>query len=331
MKLRFILTILLGAALLSAALPAAAKKHYGDRKQSRAFIQMMVSKHGFKADEVRNTLNEAKKNGDVLDAMDRPAEAMPWYRYRAIFMNQERIDAGAQFLRDNRKMLQAAETKYGVPAEVIVAIIGVETRYGQRMGDFRVLDALATLSFDYPKRGDFFKSELEQFLLMCREEKLDPAVPTGSYAGAMGLPQFMPSSYRHYAVDFNGDGHRDLWHEPDDVIGSIANYLGSRGWQRGQEIAAQVTGNPDKADNFESSRLEPLNRFGELVKAGVRTELKAETDAPAGILELEGKDDPEYWVALRNFFVITTYNRSPLYAMAVFQLGHAIRAADLAN
>jgi membrane-bound lytic murein transglycosylase B len=212
-----------------------------------------------------------------------------------------------------------------------VAIIGVETRYGQRTGDYRVLDALATLGFDYPKRGEFFQSELEHFLLMCREEKIDPTQPLGSYAGAMGLPQFMPSSYRHYAVDFNGDGHRDLWKEPEDVIGSIANYLGSRGWQRGQEIAAAVKTGADKADNFKPSRLDPLNRYGEFVSAGIRTDLRADAAAPAGILELEGQNDMEYWVGLRNFFVITTYNRSPLYAMAVFQLSQAIRAADLAT
>ncbi|MGH8459534.1 MAG: lytic murein transglycosylase B, partial [Nevskiales bacterium] len=247
-------------------------------------------------------------------------------KYRAIFMNNERIDRGTEFMQQHRATLQAAEDQYGVPAEIIVAIIGVDTWYGRNTGGFRVLDALATLAFDYPHRADFFRSELEQFLLMCREEKMDPARPMGSYAGAMGLPQFMPSSFRGYAVDFNGNGQRDLWNETEDVIGSVANYLASRGWRRGEAIAGQARGDTDAAEDFEFSRLEPLNRFNEITSRGVRIDLKAAPDAPAGVLELEGDDDDEYWVALKNFFVITTYNRSAMYAMAVFQLGQAVKA-----
>ena len=303
---------------------------YADHDDAPAFIQRMVKQHGFPAGEVRRILDEAERQKSVLKAMERPAEkALPWYKYRAIFMNNERIDRGAEFMGKNRQTLRDAEDKYGVPAEIIVAIIGVETWYGRNTGSFRVLDALTTLAFDYPKRADFFRAELEQFLLMCREENLDPALPKGSYAGAMGLPQFMPSSFRHYAIDFNGNGRRDLWNETEDVIGSVANYLASRGWRRGESIAAQVKGSANTAGDFEFSRLDPLNRFDAITAAGVHVDLKASPDAPAGILELEGNRDEEYWVALKNFFVITTYNRSPMYAMAVFQLGQAVKAKTI--
>ncbi len=322
---RHYLPLLFSFACFTFTLPAQAD--YGDHEDAPAFVQRMTNQHGFTATEVRKILDEAEQQDKVLSAMKRPAEkALPWYKYRAIFMNRERIDRGVEFIQENRTTLQAAEEKYGVPAEIIVAIIGVETWYGRNTGGFRVLDALATLAFDYPRRADFFRSELEQYLLMCREEKINPGTPMGSYAGAMGLPQFMPSSFRGYAVDFNGNGQRDLWNENEDVIGSVANYLASRGWRRGEGIAGQVRGDTDAAEDFEFSRLEPLNRFTDITAAGVRVDIKGAPDAPAGVLELEGDDDDEYWVAFKNFFVITTYNRSAMYAMAVFQLSQAIKA-----
>jgi membrane-bound lytic murein transglycosylase B len=319
--------------LLTLALFAAnAHADYADHDEAPAFIQHMTKQHGFSAADVRKILDEAEQQDRVLQAMQRPAEkALPWYKYRRIFINNDRIDRGAEFMRQHQQTLRAAEEKYGVPAEIIVAIIGVETWYGRNVGSFRVLDALATLAFDYPRRAPFFRSELEQYLLMCREEKMNPAKPVGSYAGAMGLPQFMPSSFRHYAVDFNGNGRRDLWNETEDVIGSVANYLASRGWRRGEPIAAQVRGDTDAAEDFEFSRLEPLNRFSDITAAGVRVDVQTAPEAPAGVLELEGDDDDEYWVALKNFFVITTYNRSPMYAMAVFQLGQAVKAKLIAG
>lgn len=318
--------------LLCAVVTPIAQADYADHADAPAFIQRMVSQHGFAAADVRKVLDEAEQLDKVLDAMQRPAEkALPWYKYRAIFMNNERINRGADFMREHQATLQAAEEKYGVPAETIVAIVGVETWYGKNVGSYRVLDALATLAFDYPKRADFFRSELEQYLLMSREEKMNPGKPVGSYAGAMGLPQFMPSSFRHYAVDFNGNGKRDLWNETEDVIGSVANYLASRGWRRGEAISAQARDSADAVTNFEFSRLEPLNHFGEITAAGVRVDLQARPEAPAGILALEGSNGDEYWVALKNFFVITTYNRSPMYAMAVFQLGQAVKAKMIAG
>lgn len=328
MRLTYRAALLFSILLTAPLLPAHAD--YADHDDADAFVQRMVTQHGFSADEVRKRLGEAERQKSILKAIARPAEkALPWYKYRAIFMNNERIDRGAEFLGQHRKTLQAAEEKYGVPAEVIVAIIGVETWYGRNTGSYRVLDALATLAFDYPRRADFFRSELEQFLLMCREENMDPTGPTGSYAGAMGLPQFMPSSFRHYAVDFNGNGKRDLWGETEDVIGSVANYLASRGWRRGEAVAAQVREGRQAAGNFGFSRLEPLNRFGEISAAGLQVDLDAGADDPAGVLALEGNRDEEYWVALKNFFVITTYNRSPMYAMAVFQLGQAVKAKTI--
>lgn len=320
----------LPALLVSGLFISPVQANYANHGDAPAFVQRMVSKHGFSAAEVRQILGEAEQKDNVLEAMQRPAEkALPWYKYRAIFMNSERIKLGAEFMRQNRVTLDAVEAKYGVPAEIIVAIIGVETWYGKNVGSFRVLDALATLAFDFPRRADFFRSELEQFLLMCREEKMDPLKPVGSYAGAMGLPQFMPSSFRNYAVDYNASGRRDLWNEREDVIGSVANYLASRGWRRGEGIAAQARGDTDVLEDFEFSRLDPLHRFADVTATGVRVNLNAKPEAPAGVLELEGDDDDEYWVALKNFFVITTYNRSPMYAMAVFQLGQAVKAQSL--
>ncbi len=318
--------------LMWMAIAPMAQADYADHDNAPAFIQRMVSQHGFTAAEVRKILDEAEQQDKVLAAMKRPAEkALPWHKYRNIFMNNERINRGAEFMQENQATLKAAEDKYGVPAEIIVAIIGVETWYGRNVGSFRVLDALATLAFDYPPRQDFFRSELEQYLLMSREEKMDPGKPVGSYAGAMGLPQFMPSSFRHYAVDFNGNGRRDLWNETEDVIGSVANYLASRGWRRGEAISAQVKSGISASKDFEFSRLEPLNRFADITSAGIQADLQASPEAPAGILALEGSNGQEYWVALKNFFVITTYNRSPMYAMAVFQLSQAVKAKLIAG
>lgn len=322
---------ILAAIILALGAPMA-QADYADHEYAATFIQRMVSQHGFAAADVRKVLDEAEQQDRVLSAMQRPAEkALPWHKYRNIFLNNERINRGAEFMQEHQATLKAAEDKYGVPPEIIVAIIGVETWYGRNVGSFRVLDALSTLAFDYPPRADFFRSELEQYLLMSREEKMDPGKPVGSYAGAMGLPQFMPSSFRHYAIDFNGNGRRDLWNEIEDVIGSVANYLASRGWRRGEPISAQVKGDASPVKAFEFSRLDPLNRFGDITTAGTQVDLQTAPEAPAGVLALEGSRDMEYWVVLKNFFVITTYNRSPMYAMAVFQLGQAVKAKMIAG
>lgn len=300
---------------------------YLDNPDAQALVENMVSEHGFEREQVRSLLADAEHQEAIIKAMNRPAEAMPWYRYRAIFIKPNRIQGGVDFMRTHADLLQAAQERYGVPPTVITAIIGVETLYGRYTGDYRVLDALATLAFDYPPRSAFFRSELEQFLLLGREAHIDLGTVQGSYAGAMGLPQFIASSYRHYAVDFNHNGRTDLWQEPADVIGSVANYLAENGWRRGKPVAfpAVVTAAPAKT--LTPSRLDPDYTAGELARAGVKIDAAMPAEMAAGLLVFENENGKEYWVGAHNFFVITTYNHSPLYAMAVHQLSEAIGSA----
>jgi membrane-bound lytic murein transglycosylase B len=256
--------------------------------------------------------------------MGRPAEARPWHEYRKIFLTPERVDAGVEFWRENRAALERAAASYGVAAEVIVAIIGVETRYGGYMGKHRVIDALATLAFDFPRRSEFFTGELEAFLIMARDEKLDPFQPRGSYAGAMGMGQFMPSSFHQWAVDFDGSGRRDLW-SPVDAIGSVANYFADHGWRSGERVvvSAQVTGPAARAmdSGFDTSYdLDALSRLGVVPTAPLSRGQKV------SLLQLDAKGGYEYWLGLPNFYVITRYNHSTHYAMAVHQLAEALRS-----
>jgi membrane-bound lytic murein transglycosylase B len=211
-----------------------------------------------------------------------------------------------------------------VPAEIIIAIIGVETRYGQHAGRYRVIDSLSTLAFDYPPRSKFFRSELKQYLLMTRDENVDPLSLYGSYAGAMGQPQFISSSYRRYAIDFDGDGKRDIWQNSADAIGSVANYLSIHGWQRGQPVTAQLTDKPGDASLLNRS-LEPYVKVAELTKEGLKLPLALPDNEDVTLMSLEGAKGDEYWLGMNNFYVITRYNHSALYAMAVYQLSQAIR------
>ncbi len=291
--------------------------------QTKRFIQQMTQNHGFEATELTDVIADAKIKQNILEAIQRPAEAKPWHQYRKIFLTKQRINGGAEFWQRHRKILDQVQETYGVPPEIIVAILGVETLYGTRTGSFRVLDALATLAFAYPRRADFFRGELEQFLLLSREEKLDPRQPQGSYAGAMGWPQFMPSSYRHYAADFDGDGKRDIWHNPGDVIASVANYFSLHGWQKNQPIAARL---PESAISLADKAMQAKYTLGELKSQGL-TALAEESDESlkANVLTLKGQDQQEAWLGYTNFYVITRYNHSPLYAMAVYQLSEEIR------
>ncbi len=288
------------------------------------FAERMAAEHGFTVEEVRSVLADSRRQQDIIDAMERPAEALPWHRYRDIFVKEDRIAAGVEFWADNAALLDRASAAYGVPPEILVAIVGVETRYGTYVGRHRVLDALRTLAFDYPPRSDFFRGELESYLLLTREEGFDPRVPQGSYAGAMGMPQFIPSSYRAYAVDFNDNGQRDLWEELPDVLGSVANYFARHGWRSGGEVAvaAEVIG--DDWRRFETNGMKPDTTVGELAAAGVRPARALPSESAARLTVLEGANGDEYWVTLDNFYVITRYNHSPLYAMAVHQLADAI-------
>jgi len=291
---------------------------------AEAFVERVVVEHGLDVEEVREVLAEARYQQSIIDAITRPAEARPWYRYRPIFVTETRIAAGAEFWRANEAEIRAAAQRFSVPPAIIVAIIGVETNYGMNTGSFRVIDALATLGFYFPRRADFFASELGHFLSLAGEESLPVTEVRGSYAGAMGVGQFMPSSYRAYAIDMDGSGRRDLWRSLPDALGSIANYLARHGWEADGPIARRVDGDvPVDASAFS---LKPEHRLGQLVDMGVAVEVgDLPPDTPATLVELETENGAEYWVGFQNFYVITRYNRSPLYAMAVYQLAEAIR------
>lgn len=312
----------------TASTPASAgAAGYAGHPAAAQFVETMAKQHGLPRAEVEALLAQAQRQQSILDAISRPAEAKPWRDYRPIFLTRARIDGGVAFWNTNAQILADAERHFGVDARVIVAIVGVETRYGAHTGKYRVLDALCTLGFDYPKRADFFRKELEQFLLLSREEQVDALAAKGSYAGAMGQGQFIPSSYRNYAVDFDGDGRRDLWNSERDVLGSVANYFKVHGWQQGAPVVARarVSGTAYKA--LLEKGLKPHMPAGDLAKYGVRTDTPVAADTPVALVELEGAGGPEQWVLFNNFYVITRYNRSPLYAMAVHQLSEEIAAA----
>jgi membrane-bound lytic murein transglycosylase B len=306
--------------LLSLPALAVAKPHPGQE----AFVQSLVEEHGLDRAEVEAVLSRGRFRQDIIDLMTRPAEARPWHQYRPIFMTQRRIDDGVAFLDRNREALAAIEARFGVPAEMVVAILGVETSYGGNTGRHRVLDALVTLGFYYPPRQAFFSRELGQLFVLAGEQGLDIESLTGSYAGAMGWGQFMPSSYRAYARDGDGDGRIDLWNSKPDIFASIANYFRAHGWKQGEPVAVPAQAAADARD-LGRPELEPKLTVAELADAGYTSPVLAADDPrPVTLVRLEAEDGPEYWIAFRNFYVITRYNRSPLYAMAVFQLAQAI-------
>ena len=294
------------------------------RADVQAFIAEMSTKHGFKAQQLSQLFGEVKLQQKIIDAISRPAEAKPWHQYRPIFVTESRTQEGVAFWNQHQADLERAHQVYGVPPEIIVAIIGVETRYGRHKGSYRVMDSLATLAFTYPKRAAFFRSELEQYLLLTREESIEPLSLTGSYAGAMGMGQFISSSYRHYAVDFDGDGKRDLWNNPVDAIGSVANYFKQHQWQPGAMVTVPALVGGNHIQVTVQKGFKPHSTIAELRNKGVTPKAKADPQAMAALIELETRRGREYWLGLDNFYVITRYNHSPLYAMAVYQLGQAI-------
>ncbi|QVL47301.1 MAG: lytic murein transglycosylase B [Thiocapsa sp.] len=296
--------------------------------EADVFAREMVERHGFDSAELEGMLADARYSQAIIDAMNRPYEAKPWRDYRALFVTPERIAGGVTFWRDNADLLARAEADYGVAPQIIVAIIGVETNYGANVGKHRVIDALTTLGFSYPRRAAFFRRELEAFLVLSREEQLDPLGAVGSYAGAMGKPQFISSSYRNYAIDFDGDGRRDLWGSNADVVGSVANYFKQHGWRSGEPVAFAAelrSGVPAGIALVEKTTAPPDTTAGDLRAAGVAWDEPLPAEAPANLIRLDGVED-EYWVGLNNFYAITRYNHSNLYAMAVHQLSEAIRA-----
>jgi membrane-bound lytic murein transglycosylase B len=313
------------AAALAGLVHATPATFYGDPAVV-AFAQDLAQRHAFDADVVLDQLGQVRPNAKVLQLIKPPVTPVQrsWERYRPRFINDRRIDNGVRFWDENRLTLAKARAMYGVPEEVIVAIIGVETEYGRNTGSFSVLEALATLAFHYPRRADFFREELEQFLLLSRENGLDPLLVRGSFAGAIGIPQFMPGSQRRYAVDFDGDGRVDLGNSTEDAIGSVARFLEQHGWEGGRPVAvrAKVSGDPDPA--LIEAGIRPSLRAGDLAGRGIAADADAEAVVTLVDLVSPGRTT-EYWLGYNNFYVITRYNRSSFYAMSVFQLAEAIR------
>ncbi len=304
------------------------------RPEVDAFIGEMVERHGFEQAELAQIFRTAKFQPAIIQAISQLVAARPWHEYRPLFVNTRRIVGGASFWSSHAATLEQARNEHGIPEEIVAAVIGVETLYGAQTGRHRVLDALVTLAFDYPRRAEFFRSELEQYLLLTREQGVDALNLRGSYAGAIGIPQFMPSSYRRYAVDFDGDGRKELSLSAADAIGSVANYLKVFGWEVGQVVTARAQISGEGYQEALAAGIKPLLTMAEMKQLGV-TPLVESTDIAsdklAALLVLEGKDGPEYWFGFNNFYVITRYNRSTYYAMSVLQLAEEIRVAKNAN
>lgn len=283
-----------------------------------------MQQQGFSKAYLDKVLKRAKKQNSILKAMARPAEKrLSWDKYRDIFIETKRIQNGNKFWQNNKTALARAEREFGVPAQVIVSIIGVETRYGKVTGSYRVLDALATIAFDHKRRGKFFQNELKEFLLLSKEEKIDYTKPKGSYAGAMGYGQFIPSSFRAYAIDYNGDGKRDIWRSTTDAIGSVANYLAKHGWRESALPAVRATMQGDVAL---SKKLKPKVSLAQWKTRGVMAQAPLDDQQLAILINLPRGEEDQFWFGLQNFYVITRYNRSRFYAMAVFQLSELIKA-----
>ena len=307
------------------ACAASVPDNYAQRADVKNFISEMVDQHGFDRAYLEAKFASAKRLDNVLESIAKPAEKeLTWKQYRPIFVTDKRSNKGLKFIQTHHKTLLRAEKEYGVPVEIIAAIIGVESYYGKRTGKYTVFDSLTTLGFDYPKRSKFFKSELKQFLLLSKEENIDIDTMTGSYAGAMGMPQFISSSYRHYAVDFDGDGKRDLWNSTEDVIGSVANYFSEHGWKTDATVTHRVSV-ANKAIVKKKNTLKPYVTIDQLKKQGVKVDAALDGKQLVSLLKFKGKHGDEYWLGLKNFYVITRYNHSELYAMAVFQLSEKFK------
>ncbi|MCL4151810.1 UNVERIFIED_CONTAM: hypothetical protein GTU68_056672 [Idotea baltica] len=279
----------------------------------------------FDKTELTAIFDQVEVKESILKAISRPAEkSKPWHDYRKIFITDKRIKGGANFWQENSAALAKAEERYGVPAEIIIAILGVETSYGGNVGSYRVVDALSTLAFRYPPRSTFFRSELGHFLALTREEGMPVLAPIGSYAGAMGLGQFMPSSYRAYAVDFDDDGKRDIWTNPTDAIGSIANYLARHGWQRDEPIVHKSSISKSIPTLLLEKGSKPSIAPATLEQAGVSTAHLPSDANKVALITLTQTQGEEYWLTRQNFYSITRYNHSRMYAMAVTQLAEAI-------
>lgn len=313
---------LIAALFLGLALSAPARAVDIHQPDVQSFIKHMVDTYQYPRKKLDHLLAQTEINPDLIDAINHPAEAKPWYEYRAIFVRPARIKAGRQFIEHQDKALSAAQKAYGVPPAIIAALVGMESFYGEHEGTHSALQALVTLSFGYPRRGKFFRSELAAFLILCRDNGFDPTRLKSSYAGALGAGQFMPSSYRHYAVDADGHGS-DLFGSWDDIAASIGNYLAEHGWRRGQPVAAPAALPTD---------LDPSSLLGRKVTAqtlrrhGVAFDAPIPATAPVRLVKVELEHETRYWVGLPNFLVLMSYNRSPLYALAATQLAEALES-----
>ena len=298
---------------------------YSQHKDVQIFMRELNERDAFTPEVLRTWFAAANKQQSIIDAISRPAEkTLSWEKYRERFITPNRVEKGIEFWREHQADLQRAEQTLGIPTEIIVAIIGVETNYGRQQGSYRVIDALSTLAFDYPPRSRFFRKELREFLLLSREQQLDPLKPMGSYAGAMGYGQFIPSSYRAYAIDFDGDGAVDIWENMTDAIGSVANYFKVHGWRKGEPVAVRGRVSSDYNQAIVNTSLKPQDSIDKLHHQGFIPTTMLAGGQLATAMRLQGAQGPEFWLGLHNFYVITRYNQSKLYAMAVWQLSQAI-------
>lgn len=312
--------------VLLLAMVVTARADYLEREDVRQFAAGFADRHNKPVQQVLDVLGQGKKQPAILQAIARPAEkVLSWGEYRAIFIEPTRLEQGLAFWRDNRALVERIAADYQVAPEIILAIIGVETRYGRVTGSYRVIDALMTLAFDYPPRAPFFRGQLEQFLLLLDEQQLDVAGLTGSYAGAMGYGQFIAGSYRAYAADGDGDGHIDIWSNKADALASVARYFVRHGWQAGNLVALQLA-RPVTDRQLLSTGLKPDRSVGQLRKAGVAVPAELADEAAVTLMELETAQGNEYWLGFHNFYVISRYNHSHLYTMAVYQLSQLLRA-----
>jgi len=321
LKVAFVVTCLWGTL-------SCAADNYSAHPATIELVDELVAEQDFDREQLLLVFSSAQRQESILKAIARPAEkSKPWYEYREIFLNDKRLEQGLEFYREHRATLDRAARETGVPAEIIVAIIGVETYYGRIAGSYRVIDALSTLAFDYPPRSEFFTSELKNYLILTRQQGFDPLALKGSYAGAMGYGQFMPSSFLAYAVDFDGDGVSDIWNNPVDAIGSVANYFKEHGWRKGETVvvAAIVEGEVPE-DWFVHGRknLQPEHTVAQFAEVGVEATRELDPEELVSAMKFELRNGYEYWLGLHNFYVITRYNHSAMYAMSVYELSRRI-------
>jgi membrane-bound lytic murein transglycosylase B len=295
------------------------------------FIQKMVEKHQFSQEELTVLMDNAKKKDGILNAFDKPATSKPWSFFKKLYVTEWREKEGVKFWEKHAQTLIRAEDQFGIPQEIITALIGIETNYGTYTGEFRIVDAFYTLGFYGKRRNKYFLKEFEEFLILARENNIAPNSIKGSFAGAIGIAQFMPSSYREYAIDFDGDGKADLENSVADAIGSASNYLKRHGWKRGEPIVFPVSADNDQVLSEMAGKSKPNRTYGELKQAGVKQDLGLNDDLAVGLFKLEGDEGVELWMSLKNFYVITRYNPSNNYALAMVQLSEKIKALKNAD